>query len=132
MSQGGDPLNTGMGGTGSYFNDEFDMNLNFNKPGVMAMANAGPNTNSSQFFLTEVPTPWLNYRHSIFGTVLEGFPIVKQIVNGDTMRKVTIIRVGKEAKAFDAVAVWAKHDELLKKKADEFAKQKEELAHLKE
>lgn len=126
MIQGGDPLGTGMGGTGYYFNDEFDLSLNFNSPGMLAMANSGPNSNSSQFFITEAPTTWLNYKHNIFGTVIEGQPLVSQINNGDTIRKVNIIRVGKEAQKFDAVAVWAKKDEVLKKKAEEFAAQKQQ------
>lgn len=126
MIQGGDPQGTGMGGSGYYFNDEFDISLNFNKPGMLAMANSGPNTNSSQFFITEGPTTWLNYKHSIFGTVVEGLPLVSQINNGEVMSKVNIVAVGKEAKAFDALAVWAKKDELLKAKAAEFAKQKAE------
>ncbi|HWB62521.1 MAG TPA: peptidylprolyl isomerase [Chitinophagales bacterium] len=127
MIQGGDPQGTGMGGSGYYFNDEFDMSLNFNGPGMLAMANSGRNTNSSQFFITEAPTTWLNYKHSIFGTVVDGLPLVSQINNGDTIKKVNIIRVGKEAKEFDEVAVWAKKDELLKAKADEFASQKADV-----
>lgn len=126
MIQGGDPQGTGMGGAGYAFGDEFDMSLKFSKPGLLAMANSGPNTNSSQFFITEGVTSWLDYKHTIFGTVVEGLPVISKVENGDKMDKVNIIRVGKEAEAFDAAAIWAKKDELLKKKAEEFDKQKAE------
>jgi peptidylprolyl isomerase len=126
MIQGGDPQGTGQGGPGYSFGDEFDFSLKFDKPGLLAMANAGPATNGSQFFITEAATPWLDYRHSIFGTVVEGMPLVSQVNNGEKIEKINIVRVGKEATAFDAMAIWAKKDELLKKKADEFAKQKGE------
>ena len=126
MIQGGDPQGTGQGGPGYSFNDEFDLSLNFANPGILAMANAGPNTNGSQFFITEAPTTFLNYSSNIFGSVVQGLPIVSQINNGEVMSKVNIIAVGKDAKAFDAVAVWAKKDELLKAKAAEFTAQKSE------
>jgi cyclophilin family peptidyl-prolyl cis-trans isomerase len=117
MIQGGEPGGTGVGYS---FADEFDESLIFDKPGVLAMANAGPATNGSQFFITEAPTTWLNYKHSIFGHIIEGLPVVSQVNNGEKIEKITIVRVGKEAKAFDAVKVWEKKDELLAKKAEEF------------
>ncbi len=126
MIQGGDPAGNGSGGPGYSFGDEFDMSLKFDKPGLFAMANSGPSTNGSQFFITEGVTSWLNYKHSIFGTVVEGLPLVSQINNGEVINSIKIIRVGKAAEAFDAMAVWAKKDELLKKKADEFNAQKAE------
>lgn len=126
MIQGGDPQGTGQGGPGYAFGDEFDYSLKFSQVGLLAMANAGPATNGSQFFITETQTPWLDYKHSIFGKVVEGYPLVSQINNGEVMSKVNIVRVGKDAEAFDAVAVWAKRDELLKKKAAEFAAAKAE------
>ncbi|MDZ7818018.1 MAG: peptidylprolyl isomerase [Aliarcobacter sp.] len=87
MIQGGDPTGTGMGGEsiwGKPFNDEFAPNAVFDKAGILAMANAGPNTNGSQFFITTVPTYWLNGRHTIFGFVTQGFDIVKKIENTKT------------------------------------------------
>ena len=87
MIQGGDPTGTGSGGEsiwGGKFKDEFAPNAVFDKAGILAMANAGPNTNASQFFITTVPTYWLNGRHTIFGYVKEGFDVVKKIENVDT------------------------------------------------
>lgn len=82
MIQGGDPLGNGMGGKSIWdepFEDEFDEDLRFDSPGLLAMANAGPNTNGSQFFITTESTPWLNDRHTIFGRVIEGMDVVRKI-----------------------------------------------------
>jgi cyclophilin family peptidyl-prolyl cis-trans isomerase len=79
MVQGGDPTGTGMGGPGYKFEDEFDSSLIHNKPGMLSMANAGPNTNGSQFFITHVATPWLNGKHAVFGQVVEGMDVVMSI-----------------------------------------------------
>ena len=84
MVQGGDPTGTGMGGEslwGKPFEDEFTPTLKFDRKGILAMANAGPNTNGSQFFITTVPTPWLNMKHTIFGEVVSGYEIVEKIEN---------------------------------------------------
>jgi peptidylprolyl isomerase len=84
MIQGGDPTGTGRGGEsvwGKPFEDEVNVNVKFDKPGLLAMANAGPSTNGSQFFITTVPTPWLNMKHTIFGEVIGGYDVVQKIEN---------------------------------------------------
>ena len=92
MAQGGDPTGTGMGGPGYKFEDEVNNGLNFSKAGKLAMANAGPGTNGSQFFITTVPTEWLNGNHTIFGEVVSNadLDVVKKLSNGDIMTKVTV------------------------------------------
>ena len=103
MIQGGDPLGTGSGDTGYKFKDEIT-DMRFDKGGVLAMANNGPATNSSQFFITHLETPWLDGKHTIFGHVVEkGMEVVNKIVQDDFMNKITIIRNGEAAKKFDAV-----------------------------
>lgn len=92
MAQGGDPTGTGAGGPGYQFEDEVNNGLNFSKAGKLAMANAGPGTNGSQFFITTVPTEWLNGHHTIFGEIVSDndLKVVKKLTNGDIMKKVVV------------------------------------------
>ena len=128
MIQGGDPTATGMGGPGYKFGDEFDETLKHDKPGVLSMANSGPATNGSQFFITEVPTPHLDNRHAVFGQVVKGLEVQDSISNvavapGSNkpledveILSVNIIRQGFGARGFDAAKTWEKELPLLEEK----------------
>ena len=105
MIQGGDPLGTGSGDPGYKFKDEFT-DAKFTKGGILAMANSGPTTNGSQFFITHKETPWLNGKHTIFGYVTSGMEVVNAIAMDDVIKKITIIRKGSEAKNFDAAKIF--------------------------
>ena len=107
MIQGGDPMGNGSGGPGYKFKDEIVPEFKFTGPGILAMANAGPNTNGSQFFITHVTTPWLDGHYSIFGHLITGQDIVNATQIGDTIIHVKIIRKGKPAKKFKADKIFA-------------------------
>lgn len=108
MIQGGDPKGTGSGGPGYRFEDEFpkddagNLVLRHDRPGILSMANSGPRTNGSQFFITHKKTDWLDGKHSVFGHVVEGQNVVDSIAANDLIKEVAIIKIGKDAKNFDA------------------------------
>ena len=104
MVQGGCPDGTGRGGPGYRFGDEIDPSLKHDGPGILSMANAGPGTNGSQFFITHKATPWLNGKHTVFGKVVEGQDVVNKIQQGDTIKKLEIIRQGVDERSFIGVA----------------------------
>ena len=107
MIQGGDPDGNGTGGPGYQFKNEIAEGLKHEGPGILAMANAGPNTNGSQFYITHLTTSWLDGGYNIFGHVVKGQDVVNSIVQGDKMESVKIIRRGKKAKKWDAAKVFA-------------------------
>ena len=128
MVQGGCPDGSGVGGPGYQFDDEIDSSLRHNKAGILSMANAGPGTNGSQFFITHVPTPWLDGKHTVFGCVVEGQEIVDSIEQGDTIDKIEILRIGKDAQNWNAVAAFNSFNQKTQKRIDaQKAKQAKEL-----
>jgi peptidylprolyl isomerase len=127
--QGGDPQGNGQGGPGYQFNNEIAPDLKHDKPGTLAMANAGPNTNGSQFYITLAPTPQLDGKYNVFGYVVQGMSVAQAIAKGDAMNSVKIVRVGPDATSFDAAKTFDgkgvnAEDAMAQKKAD-FKKQYE-------
>ena len=130
MIQAGCPFGTGTGDPGYKFDDEFHSELKHDRPGVISMANAGPSTNGSQFFITHVETPWLDNKHTVFGNVIDGMEVVNSISQNDKIVSVKINAVGDKAKAFDAAKAF---EDFNKSKADRIKKEKEnELKILKD
>ena len=103
MIQGGCPQGTGTGNPGYSFEDEFHKDLKHDKPGILSMANSGPGTNGSQFFITHVATPWLDNKHTVFGNVIEGQDVIDAIAQDDILESVEIIKVGEAAEKFNAI-----------------------------
>ena len=130
MIQAGCPLGTGTGDPGYKFDDEFHNDLKHDRPGVISMANAGPSTNGSQFFITHVETPWLDNKHTVFGNVINGMDVVNSISQNDEIISIKINAVGDKAKAFDAAKAF---EDFNKSKANRIKKEKEnELKMLKD
>ena len=126
MIQGGCPDGNGMGGPGDQFPDEIHPDLKHSGPGILSMANAGPGTNGSQFFITHKETPWLDGKHTVFGKVTEGQDVVDAIAQDDKIIEIDIIRKGENAKKFDSKAIFDKELEKLEKQAAEKAKKAKE------
>jgi peptidyl-prolyl cis-trans isomerase A (cyclophilin A) len=103
MIQGGCPLGTGTGDPGYKFDDEFHPSLKHDRPGVLSMANSGPGSNGSQFFITHIPTDWLDNKHTVFGHVIEGQDVVDAVEGNDLLETLEIIRVGEEAQKWNAI-----------------------------
>ena len=106
MIQGGCPQGSGTGHPGYKFDDEFHPDLKHSGPGILSMANSGPGTNGSQFFITHLETPWLDGNHTVFGEVIEGQDIVDDIRGGDLIESIDIVRKGAEAEGFDATKIF--------------------------
>ena len=117
MIQGGDPAGNGSGGPGYAFKDEIVADLKHNRPGILSMANSGPKTNGSQFFITHKETAWLDGKHTVFGNVIKGQDVVNAIKQDDIINKITIIRKGADAKKFDAAKTFG--DYMANKAGDE-------------
>lgn len=122
MIQGGCPQGIGTGGPGYSFDDEFHPSLKHDKPGVLSMANSGPASNGSQFFITHVPTNWLDNKHTVFGNVVEGQEIVDAVAQGDVLETLEIVRVGEEAEKWNAVEAFRTFEGNRQKKIEDAKK----------
>ena len=131
MIQGGCPQGTGTGNPGYKFDDEFHPDLTHSGPGVLAMANAGPGTNGSQFYITHIATDWLDGKHTVFGKVLEGQDIVDTVAQGDILESLEIVRVGDAAEKFNAIEAFRTFEGSREKRiAEERAAKRAELDKL--
>ena len=122
MIQGGCPQGQGTGGPGYSFDDEFHPSLKHNKPGILAMANSGPASNGSQFYITHVPTSWLDNKHTVFGEVVDGQDIVDAVAQGDVLETLEIVRVGEEAQKWNAVEAFRTFEGNRQKKIEDAKK----------
>ncbi len=122
MVQGGCPQGTGSGNPGFQFDDEFHPELNHSEPGVLSMANSGAGTNGSQFFITHVPTPWLDNKHTVFGHVEAGQEVVDTIAQGDSLESLEIVRMGDEAENWDGLSAFQSFE---KSKEERIKKERE-------
>ncbi len=122
MIQGGCPQGQGTGGPGYSFDDEFHPSLKHNKPGILAMANSGPASNGSQFYITHVPTSWLDNKHTVFGEVVDGQDIVDAVAQGDVLETLEIVRVGEDAQKWNAVEAFRTFEGNRQKKIEDAKK----------
>jgi len=125
MIQGGDPQGTGAGDPGYKFDDEFHPELRHDGPGVLSMANSGPASNGSQFFITHIETAWLDDKHTVFGKVVEGQDVVDAIAQGDEIKTLEIVRVGADAEAYNAVEAFRQFTGAAKEREEQARKQAE-------
>jgi cyclophilin family peptidyl-prolyl cis-trans isomerase len=127
MIQGGCPIGTGTGDPGYKFDDEFNADLKHDKPGILSMANSGPATNGSQFFITHIETPWLDNKHTVFGHVIDGLDVVNSIVQDDEIINIKINAVGEKAQSFDPVKAFENFNRLKEERINEQKKRTEKL-----